>query len=387
MSRFMSPSPPAPAPLLAPRPYRTAQFPGFDAPPPFAEPSRPPRLGANSRLLSSSPEPEPHNDASPAILEDSESSDEEISEEASSQNASNKDEETATCLWGDCGKVFTQLASLIEHIHTEHVGVNKSNYYCDWSTCTRRGIPQTSRFALTSHLRSHTKEKPFVCPLPECDKSFTRSDALAKHLRHQHNKSPPAPGRGGSRKRKRLPGDIEVTAIPSTRSLTPTLSTFAFNVNPEGEVMDFNNAAAPRDPFIHVRAGSSTRSPSPLRRQPHEDDEGYNSSSSTPDVIPQHLLHMYDPVSGKIQGRSQHQVMYLLMKAKYRYAQEQHDLLLEELRIAKAQLQREKEAKEIAVDRVLLGLYGAKAEPLVAPIPSPQAPPVPPEPNGKAKTS
>ena len=41
-----------------------------------------------------------------------------------------------------------------------------------------------------------------ACPA-ECDKSFTRSDALAKHMRMQHNIIPPAPGRGGNRKRKR----------------------------------------------------------------------------------------------------------------------------------------------------------------------------------------
>src|ERR1700677_1777319 len=37
----------------------------------------------------------------------------------------------------------------------------------------------------------------------ECDKSFTRSDALAKHMRLQHNVEAGAPGRGGNRKRKR----------------------------------------------------------------------------------------------------------------------------------------------------------------------------------------
>ena len=35
-------------------------------------------------------------------------------------------------------------------------------------------------------MRSHTKEKPFFCVLPECDRSFTRSDALAKHMRTVH---------------------------------------------------------------------------------------------------------------------------------------------------------------------------------------------------------
>lgn len=56
-------------------------------------------------------------------IEDTESSseDEEISEESGSQNTANKDEETATCLWGDCGQLFHHLPSLIEHIHTgEH---------------------------------------------------------------------------------------------------------------------------------------------------------------------------------------------------------------------------------------------------------------------------
>ena len=37
----------------------------------------------------------------------------------------------------------------------------------------------------------------------ECDKSFTRSDALAKHMRLQHNIEASVLGRGGKRKRSR----------------------------------------------------------------------------------------------------------------------------------------------------------------------------------------
>ena len=37
--------------------------------------------------------------------------------------------------------------------------MNKSEYTCEWATCARRGLPQTSRSALISHLRSHTGEE------------------------------------------------------------------------------------------------------------------------------------------------------------------------------------------------------------------------------------
>ncbi|KAI9595627.1 hypothetical protein BDF19DRAFT_385180 [Syncephalis fuscata] len=96
------------------------------------------------------------------------------------------------CRWTNCGTTFGDLQDLVEHLSIEHIGRKRHNYACYWEGCSRKGTMQTSRFALISHMRGHTGEKPFHCPVPECDKSFSRSDALTKHLKCQHANAPEA---------------------------------------------------------------------------------------------------------------------------------------------------------------------------------------------------
>ena len=90
----------------------------------------------------------------------------------------------------------------------------------------------TSRYAHICHTsRPETANPPLV--RAECDKSFTRSDALAKHMRIQHNISPPLPGRGGNRKRKR-----EEQAEPAAPAHTPDpygYSTFKVEAQPDDD--------------------------------------------------------------------------------------------------------------------------------------------------------
>ncbi|KAJ7180930.1 hypothetical protein C8R46DRAFT_1319387 [Mycena filopes] len=322
-------------------------------------------------------------------------------------------EDSVTCQWENCGIVYTHLPTLIQHIHSVHIGVHKSNYTCEWASCQRRGLAQTSRFALISHIRSHTGEKPFTCARPECDKSFTRSDALAKHMRLQHNISPPLPGRGGSRKRKRSSEDAADSQAPRTPPPPPvptgpqpsSFSTFKVEPNPPLETedpaavasttsvldaRDFEVELTPqqlehqqRNPRLSpISAGMRTP---PRVAEPDEDEDALVSV----ETLPAHLRARYVPGENHVMGRSPAMVMYLLMKAKHRYAAQQHEQLQDELRAIRAELKREKDDKELALDRLLRGYFGsvscsliscwrdsssrcrAQAEHLIQPVPLP----------------
>ncbi|KAL4868363.1 hypothetical protein BDV12DRAFT_169871 [Aspergillus spectabilis] len=96
-------------------------------------------------------------------------------------------DQVTVCRWDGCDfKDLGNMDDLVQHIHNEHVGSRQKKYSCEWSDCPRKGQTHASGYALRAHMRSHTREKPFYCALPECDRSFTRSDALAKHMRTVH---------------------------------------------------------------------------------------------------------------------------------------------------------------------------------------------------------
>ncbi|KAF2842461.1 hypothetical protein M501DRAFT_998763 [Patellaria atrata CBS 101060] len=96
-------------------------------------------------------------------------------------------EQITICRWDGCEMGdMGNMDKLVDHLHEDHIGSKQKKYSCEWLDCSRKGIPHASGYALRAHMRSHTREKPFYCTLPECDRSFTRSDALAKHMRTVH---------------------------------------------------------------------------------------------------------------------------------------------------------------------------------------------------------
>jgi hypothetical protein len=191
---------------------------------------------------------------------------------------------------------------------------------------TRPFIPLTELHVLTLRLF-----------LIECDKSFTRSDALAKHMRLQHNVEASAPGRGGNRKRKR---DREEPSRPTVSTASDPAGFSIFKVEPH----------TPSEMHIPSEAGGT----------PAADDyfNGGRSPSPVDEGIPSYLTQDLDPATGLIRGRAPDMVKYLVMKAKFSFALEQHSTLLEELRVLRAEECALRQGKDEALDTVMRMEFG-----------------------------
>ena len=93
------------------------------------------------------------------------------------------DQSITRCSWGSCSLEAQSQDHLVSHILEDHIGTGKASYICEWRGCSRLRKPFTKRHKIQNHVRIHTGERPFPCPVGDCGKRFSRQDGLLTHIK------------------------------------------------------------------------------------------------------------------------------------------------------------------------------------------------------------
>ncbi|XP_076825842.1 uncharacterized protein LOC143471291 [Clavelina lepadiformis] len=88
-----------------------------------------------------------------------------------------------------CGLIFEDMKAFVHHITCDHVGgPEQSDHTCYWRNCKRHLKAFKAKYKLVNHIRVHTREKPFKCPV--CSKGFGRTENLKIHIRTHTGEKP-----------------------------------------------------------------------------------------------------------------------------------------------------------------------------------------------------
>ncbi|KAK6495377.1 hypothetical protein TWF481_003400 [Arthrobotrys musiformis] len=248
-------------------------------------------------------------------------------------------EQVTVCRWEGCEKDMGNMDDLVRHIHDEHIGTRRAKYACEWDDCTRKGMAHASGYALKAHMRSHTREKPFYCTLPECDRSFTRSDALAKHMRTVHETEALRPS----------------DPIPKSHPNHP-----------------LNISAHLHDHIEHEKEDEySSLSPSPVPPSDEDDDAGAagaNGVQNGKEKKPREEINYYDPEDGFDVDESKFppSELYKLLRRKLAWAQEEALELEAEKKMLEEKRRDAWVKKEMLLEKVIENELGDDAKHVTA---------------------
>jgi hypothetical protein len=141
-------------------------------------------------------------------------------------------------------------------------------------------------------------------------------------MRLQHSVSPPPPGRGRTKRKRGAVEEVDAASEAGTGTGKPDVDT------------------PPVD-------DASLRPPSPTLDDDEDDHE-----------LPAVLGRLYDPTTGLVAGRSVALAKYIIVKAKAAWIRGQHEALIEELRVARAAERDWREAKDAALNELMLREFG-----------------------------